>query len=297
MRIHPVLPAAALLGLLAACDSTLKVSITDAPPLTSATRVWLQFSGMEIKPLGGKAKSFEFSPPKGFDLLTLREGNVATLLDDTTVDAGSYEWIRLTMDSTAGSSYVVDATGTHALTIPSGAESGLKIIRAFTLPADGRADLTIDFVLHKSIIAASGQSTDLVLNPVLRLVDNLEAGIIAGAFTSSTFASVCNGKAPVIYLYTGANVTPDDIYNPLDGSADTNPAVDPLVTATTASNSSAQYAYHIAFVPEGTYTVAFTCDSDDPAVDENVAPAVPLQFVTYSQAVTVTAGQTTTVNF
>lgn len=297
MRIRNVLAAAALLGMLAACDSTLRVSITDAPPLTSATKVWLQFTGLEIKPLGGKAKSFEFSPPKSVDLLVLQNGELATLLDDTTVDAGSYEWIRLTLDSTAGSSYVVDATGQHALSLPDSAEGGLKVTRAFTLPADGRTDLIIDFVLHKSIITATGQSTDLVLNPVLRLVDKLEAGTIAGAFTSSTFASPCNGKAPVIYLYTGVNVTPDDVYNPLGGGADTNTAVDPLLTALTETNSSSQYAYHIAFVPQGTYTVAFTCDADDPVVDENLAPAVPLQFVTYSQPVTVTAEQTTTVNF
>jgi hypothetical protein len=171
------------------------------------------------------------------------------------------------------------------------------VVRAFTLPADGRADLTIDFVLHKSIIASPGQSTDLALNPVLRLVDDLEAGIIEGTFTSMPSAQICNGEAPVIYLYTGANATPDDIYNPVDGGTDTNPAADPLVTATTALNSSGRYAYRIAFLPEGTYTLAFTCDSDDPAVDENLPPAVPLKFVSNAQPAAVSAQQTTTVNF
>ena len=71
MRIQNVLPATALLALLGACggedmanpqaNSTLNVAITDAP-LTSATKVWLQFTGMEIKPLGGQAQSFAFSP-------------------------------------------------------------------------------------------------------------------------------------------------------------------------------------------------------------------------------------------
>ena len=297
MRIRYLLPAAASLGMLASCDSTLKVSITDAPPLTSATKVWLQFSAMEIKPLGGKAQSFEFSPPRGFDLLTLQHGNTATLLDDTTVSAGSYEWIQLTMDSTAGSSYVVDATGQHALSIPGGAESGLKLTRGFVMPADGRADLTIDFMLHQSIIATPGQSPDLVLKPVLRLVDNLEAGILAGAFTSKPLAAICNGTAPVMYLYSGANIVPDDIFNPLKGGTDTNPAVDPLVTTTSAPNSSGQYSYRFAFIPSGTYTVSYTCDADDPTVDENAPPAVPIGFVTYSQPVTVAPGQTATANF
>ena len=95
----------------------------------------------------------------------------------------------------------------------------------------------------------------------------------------------------------GASVVPDDIYNPLNGGTDTAPTVDPLVTAPASLNGSSVYAYSIAFVPVGSYTVAFTCDNDDPAVDENAPPAVPLNFVVYPQAVTVTVGQTSTANF
>jgi hypothetical protein len=56
------------------------------------------------------------------------------------------------------------------------------------------------------------------------------------------------------------------------------------------------YAYSIAFLPAGTYTVAFTCDPDDPAVDES-ATAGLIQFAKYPTAVTVTANTTTPVNF
>jgi hypothetical protein len=167
------------------------------------------------------------------------------------------------------------------------------------MPAGGRADFTIDFVLQKSIIAPPGQSPDYLMKPVLRMTDNARVGTIGGTFASQTLNAIpaCTGKAPVVYLYESGGVTPDDIYNPTDGSSDTAPLVDPLVTSTATLNSSSQYTYRVAFAPAGTYTVAFTCNNDDPLVDENAAPATPLSFTVYAQPVVVTAGQTTTANF
>jgi hypothetical protein len=275
--------------------STLHLNLTDAP-VTGATTVWVQFTGVEVKPVGGPAVSFEFSPARGFDLLTLQNGNAATLLPDATVPAGEYEWVRLMVDPTPDSSYVVDATGQHGLRIPSGMQTGLKLIRGFTMPAGGRADFTIDFLLDKSIIAPPGQSPNYQMKPVLRMTDNVEAGTLAGSFAAPTLAAIpaCAGKAPTVYLYEGTAVAPDDIFNPADGSADTAPTVDPLVT-TTATLVSGVYTYKIAFLQTGTYTAAFTCNNDDPLVDENTT--TPLNFVVYALPLTITAGQTTTANF
>jgi hypothetical protein len=302
-------PALAALGLaclaLASCGggssgatSTLALSLVDAP-VTGATSVWVQFTGVEIKPVNGPAQSFTFSPAKGYDLLTLQNGNAATLLGDTTVDAGDYEWVRLIVDTTPDSSYVVDSSGHHGLRIPSGAETGLKLIRGFTMPAGGRADFTIDFVLDQSIIAPPGQSPNYLMKPVLRMTNNVEVGTLQGTISAAKLATVpsCTGKTPRVYLYEGASIVPDDIYNPLDGSTDTAPAVAPLVTATGMSNGSGAYTYHIGYVRTGTYTVAFTCDDDDPLVDENAPPAIPLNFTVYPSPVVISTGQTATADF
>jgi hypothetical protein len=275
-------------------DSTMHLSLTDAP-LTGATKVWLQFTGVEVKPADGSALTFAFSPAAGFDMLTLQNGNAVTLLGDTTVPAGEYEWVRLILDPAAGSSYVIDGSGQHNLRIPSGQQTGLKLVRGFTMPAGGRGDFTIDFMLDKSIIAPPGQSPDYLMKPTLRMTNNVETGTLTGTFSPSTLAGIpaCTGKAPQVYLYEGS-VVPDDIYNPTDGSVDTAPTVDPLVTAT-ATLASGTYSYRIGFVQAGSYTVAFTCNNDDPLVDENTT--TPLSFVTYPQAVSIAAGQTTTANF
>jgi len=283
-------------GTVAPATSTLSLGITDAP-VTGATKVWISISGVEIKPAGGNAVSFNFATPKGFDLLTLQNGNAASLLPDTSVAAGSYEWIRLILDASAGSSYVVDGSGQHSLNIPSGAETGLKLVQGFTMPQGGRADFTIDFVLARSIIAPPGQGPNYTFKPVLRLVDNVQVGTLAGSFDTQTLASIpaCATHAPVVYVYPGS-VTPDDSYVPATGSTDS--PTGPLTTATATLNANSLYAYKIGFLTAGTYTVAFTCNADDPAVHDTVQTPATVAFRVYAtNPVTITANQTTTANF
>jgi len=277
--------------------STLNLGITDSP-VDGAQKVWIQFTGVEVKPQGGAPIDFTFTTPKGFDLLSLSGGTTATFLNGSIVPAGAYEWVRLMIDPTPGSSYIIDSIGTqHDLRIPSGAESGLKLIQGFTMPVGGVANFTVDFVLSRSVIAPPGQSPDYMLKPVLRLVDNAQVGTISGTIQTAALGAPqthCGTRAPVVYLFAGAGVTPDDIYVPDTAPA---PAVQPLVTTTATLNANSLYAYVIAFVPAGSYTVAFSCDADDPSIDETALMPPTLQFTTYPQAVSVTSNMTTTADF
>jgi hypothetical protein len=279
--------------------STLNLGLTDAS-VTGVTKVWIQFTGVEVKPVNASPIDFSFSPEKGFDLLTLQNGTTATFLNGSTIPAGQYEWVRLMVDTNPGAMYVMDSTGQHNLTIPSGAETGLKLIQGYTMPVGGVANFTVDFVLSKSLIAPPGQAPDYKLKPVLRLVDNAQVGTIAGVFDATTLAAQpnCGTQAPVVYVYPGASVTPDDIYLPPEGTTDVDAAgtAEPLTTATAALNSS-QYAYSVAFLPAGTYTVTFTCDPDDPTVDEDTLSPNPIHFFAPTQSVTVSANMTSTANF
>jgi hypothetical protein len=283
--------------------STLNLGLTDAS-VSGVSNVWIRFTGVEVKPAGGNPIDFMFSPAKSFDLLTLQGGTTATFLNGATIPAGQYEWVRLMVDTSAGASFVMLSSGQqHDLTIPSGAETGLKLIQGFTMPVGGMANFTVDFVLSKSLIAPQGLSPDYLLKPVLRLVDNAQVGTITGTFQAMTLSNPsnpnCSKRPPVVYVYMGPSVTPDDIYNPPAGMTDTTDpasAAQPLTTATAALNSMNDYAYSIAFLPSGTYTVAFTCDPDDPTVDESATPGL-IQFAKYPTAVTVTANMTTMVNF
>ena len=136
-----------------------------------------------------------------------------------------------------------------------------------------------------------------MLKPVLRLVDNAQVGTITGTIQTAALGAPqahCGTRAPVIYVYTGSGVTPDDIYVPSSGPL---PAIQPLVTTTATLNANSLYAYTIAFMPVGMYTVAFSCDDDDPSIDETALVPGTIQFTTYPLDVSVTVNMTTTVDF
>lgn len=268
----------------------LSLAITDAP-VDDASSVVVQFSGVAFKRAGAAPEMVQnLTPsPRQLDLLQYQEGRAALLLDGVTLPAGDYEWIRLIVDNETGvrDSYIVLTGGEECeLEVPSGAESGLKLNRGFTLPADGSVALTIDFDLRKSIHAPPGQlgaaeacTQGYLMRPTLRIVDDANVGAIAGHVAAELVTEQC---LPKVYVFSGAGATPDDI----DG---TDP--DPLVVADVAvENGSTAFAYRAAFLPPGPYTVAFTCDDDDATVDDT------LTFVG-AQDVTVQANLISTADF
>lgn len=248
------------------------LSITDAP-VDDATSVVIQFSGVTFKPVGAAQEVVaNFGAPRQLDLLQYQDGRSALLLDNVVLPAGDYEWIRLTVDNQPNvrDSYLTQTTGGECeLRVPSGAESGLKLNRGFSLPANGAIALTIDFDLRKSLHAPPGQSGQGVdctqgylLRPTLRLVDNANVGAIVGTVDNTL---VTTGCLPKVYVFGGSGVVPDDLEE-----ANTTGDVDPIVVASiNVQNGATTHPYNAAFMPPGDYTVAFTC-SDDPATTDEV---------------------------
>ena len=287
--------------------STLSISLADAP-LSGVSEVDVTVTGVEVQPTDGQAISFNLSQAQKINLLTFQSGTVFPLVDRQLVPAGQYQWIRLMLDTTTPhANQVVVATGSNAgtydLKIPSGAETGLKLIQGFTMPANGApTHFVIDFVASKSIVSA-GNSGQWLLKPVLRMVDVSASGTIAGTISAAlaaappqTTATTCSqANPPAVYVYVGSNATPDDIYT---GTETDSGLVEPLTTQTTtpkANGAKFDFTYSIPFLPAGTYTVAFTCDPDDPSVDESAAGTI--HFTIAPTPAVVTNNTTTTVNF
>jgi hypothetical protein len=308
----------AVTALLAACgggdgDSsatgTLKLGVTDAP-VDVAEAVVVKFAGVELKPVGGEAFSIDLAST--IDLYPLQGTQRAMLLDDAKVPAGDYEWMRLKISTEPNvvDSYIAIGGEECELRIPSGAETGLKVIRGFTVGVGSVTDMTIDFNLAKSIVQPPGQRADeltcdgqaYLLKPVLRVVDNLQVGAISGTVASELVAteSCANSSAKPgkVYVYgpfaAGATLptTLDDLDQNLNDG-------DPITTALVDVDASSNYAYTIGFVPGGDYVVAYTCDADDATQDANVAGGT--EVVTFTPAagttVTVAANATSTVDF
>jgi len=326
-------PVLALLGTLTACGggtdssgptSSLNVSLTDAPmSRAGVVSVFITVTGVEVQPANGSAMSFPMMNPLTVDLLSLQKGNLASLVNAASVPAGSYGWIRLDLDTSAGKNYVLvcsDGTTTCAspsnipLTIPSGAETGLKIVRGFTMPVNGAIHLVVDFNVDSSIVPIPN-SASWHMKPTLRVVQTDTVGSIAGtigaaalqaAKSSVTACSATN--LPTVYIYSTqsatTNVTPDDIFTGTEETTET--AVQPVTTQLTTYNmADGSASFNIQWLASDSgynyYTVAFTCDPDDPSVDESaiVPPATTptITFNTNPTPVAVTTGMTSTVNF
>ena len=294
---------------------TLRLGITDAP-VDQADAVVVQFTGVELKPMGGAAFSRDFPAPKTLDVLALQGTARALLLDGESVPAGEYEWLRLKVnaDPAVRDSFVTIGGQECEMRIPSGAETGLKLVRGFTVGVGAVTDFTIDFDLRKSVVQPPGQRADedtcngqvYLLKPALRIVDSLQVGTISGTIDSSLLsASSCvasTAKPGSVYLFGPVTATDPAPTVPDDDDGVSTDGADAITSALVNPDT---FKYTIGFVPVGKYVVAYTCDADDTTVDADAdaAPAPPDtdEVVTFSPVngttVDVAANQTVTVDF
>lgn len=265
----------------------LSVAVTDAP-IDAANHVFVEFSGVSIKPADGDVIELTLEENASIDLLSLQGSLSEALVTDEEVPAGEYEWVRLHVNAEHDGvldSYIELDTGNQLeLRVPSGSQTGLKLVSGFTVAAGGNTNITIDFDLRKSVVLPGGQA-GAMLKPALRLIDNTVVGTVAGSVDAEVLTDQCADPANeygAVYIYSGADATVTDV-----SGADT----DPLTTALVAQVDGG-YEYEAGFLEAGDYTLAYTCDaaSDQPeTVDE-------LTFIGTSNA-TVEADMTTEVNF
>jgi hypothetical protein len=262
----------------------MKLSVADAPPADSSTHVVVVFTGVELTGNSGNPVTITFPEPKSIDLMT-QSGTASAVLFDQPIAPGSYGQIRLMVvaDGSANNSYIDFADGSRmGLRVPSGSETGFKLVSGFTVPSSGVVDYTIDFDLRKAITCPPGQAPACILKPVERLVDNTSVGNIQGQVTST----LPSGCTPGVYLYSGAVTKPEDM-NSTAPTTDTN---QPLVSKVPVASSVPPYYYQFTFLPPGTFTVAFTCQ----AAQDNPDQADPSVILTPVATTVVTAGQTAT---
>lgn len=256
---------------------TLSLSVTDAP-VDGAVSVVVQFTGVQLLSTSGEVLTFTFETPKTIDLLALQGGNSALLLDKISVPEGDYPVISLTVNAEPGvlDSYIELTDGSQvSLWIPSGNETGLILTQGCSVTANGVADFVIDFDLRKSVFDPEVLGGDYILKPVLRIVDNTEAGSIAGSVDVALTTDTTCTSGNAVYIFEGLNVTPDDVGGAVEPEA---------TTLVTADNT-----YKAAFLEPGDYTVAFTCQAadDNPDTDDAIA-FVGAVNVTVSTGVEVT---------
>lgn len=118
--------------------------------------------------------------PGTYDLLALTNGVFAELAV-ASIPAGHYTQVRLKLGE--GSTVVVGGV-THPLIIPSGLQSGLKLLGEFDVPAGGGFDLGLDFDAARSVID-NGDGT-WKLQPTVRIMPLAAAGAVRGSISPSS---------------------------------------------------------------------------------------------------------------
>ena len=274
----------------------MNLGVTDGP-VDAASAVVVSFTGVELQPSGGgNPVTFNFNAPQTINLLNEQNGNEASLLNGATVPAGNYAWIRLLLnvaaDGTVANSYIEINGAQYPLMIPSGAQTGLKLVQGFTMTANQVADFTVDFMLQQSITAPPGQAgggiQDYILKPALRLINNVQAGTISGTVALSTLQS----NSACLNGYSGSGPLPNAHVYVFSGTATPSSSLTPVVEPQITLSSSGSYSYDQPFLLAGGYTLAVACTSTSTTGSTTVSFLPPA-----GMSATVTANQTTTVNF
>lgn len=134
------------------------------------------------------------TPMKTFNLLELVNGVMLDLgLAD--MDPGHYTQLRLMIGSTADdgqnifgndhpyANYIIDENGdSHELKIPSGMQSGVKLVKGFDINAGELTELILDFDAAKSVVKA-GKSGKWLLKPTIKVLDTRLYAVINGNVT------------------------------------------------------------------------------------------------------------------
>lgn len=250
----------------------LSLGVSDGP-VHEAAKVCITFDSIEFKPAGGgQSFTIELDPPEKINLLDFQGANAAPILENEELPAGDYEWVRLGVDASMGgnggagdtggdacdgdASYIVMAGGTvHNIFVPSGDQTGLKLVRGFTVPINGSIDATADWDLMRSMTAPPGLGPDVILKPTIRLVDNVEVGTLAGVVAHELAASAdCE---PSVYVFDDG-VTPNAIAE--DGEDPDDPIATAMVHQQQNGDGTTTFHYEVGFLLAGSYEAAFTCD-------------------------------------
>ncbi len=189
-----------------------------------------------------------------FDLLDLVNGVFATL-GEVELETGLYTQIRIMLES---ATLIVDGTPQN-LSIPSGAQTGIKLVGGFRVDPDVITEIAVDFDVARSLHESPPGSGDYILRPTIRLVQTTLSGSISGTVIPTGIGAVLCA----LYPATGDTVA-TTLADPATGAY-----VLPALLAGTYDVSAAAVGYE-----ESTRTgITVTAGADTPHVDFELVPS------------------------
>jgi hypothetical protein len=286
---------------------SLSLSLTDAS--TDAYQaVYVTIGEVQVHMNGGAWKVVA-SPNKTYNLLDLVNG-VREQLGISELDAGNYTEMRLIIGETPDgginiltqkhpyANYVIDLDDNeHELKVPSGYQTGVKIVQGFTISEKQTTELVLDFSASASVVVA-GKSGNWLLKPTIKVLNTEEWAIISGTVRDGANQGV-EGVLVSAQIFTEppANPSADDIENEV------------VIETSTVTDAAGQYKI---FIRPGTYNIVAYSTYYSPAVEcsvklvsgevapNNDFPLVSVETETVSGSVTISGAvedQYATISF
>ncbi|MBW1826644.1 MAG: DUF4382 domain-containing protein [Deltaproteobacteria bacterium] len=178
---------------------TLYLSLTDATTdeyqavYVTIKEVWVHMGGNEKKDGNWDVVA---SPDETYNLLDLANG-VLEQLGIAELPAGHYTQMRLIIGDIPDigfnfmgekhpyANYIIDRSDKyHELKVPSGLQTGIKIVNGFDINANETTELILDFDASRSIVMA-GASGQWLLKPTIKVLETDNYSIIRGTVTLS----------------------------------------------------------------------------------------------------------------
>ncbi len=256
-------------------DGDVSLSLTDsASDQYKAAYVTVDKVQVHSEAMEGDTWKTIFIPQKTYDLLALANG-VRESLGIVALSAGHYTQMRLVLGDTPDNgvnilsqshpfaNYVIDANDAyHELKVPSGSQTGVKIVQGFDVNANETTELILDFNVSASVVIA-GSSGQYLLKPTIEVLTTTDFAILSGKVTAAADGSALTGALVTAQTFDGA-------------AADARDQVE--IESGTVSTDGGAYAL---FLRPSSYNVV--------AYKTGYSPAV--------NAVTLVAGTTSTSDF
>lgn len=191
---------------------TMTVEMTDAP-IDSADAVNVHIERVEVQAQDSEGEEGEWiilsEPQQSYNLLELVNG-ATEVIGTKELEPGTYEQIRLIL-STDGHSVVVDNTE-YSMTVPSGAQTGIKLNIDAEIQPDIEYVLLLDFDASRSVVAAGqpGNAQKYLLKPVIKAKEKAITGNIEGVVNPAD-------AQPVVYAIAGSDTLASTIADTSSG--------------------------------------------------------------------------------
>lgn len=274
------------------------LGVSDAA-VNNVAAVNLVFKEVVLQSSGGTTTRFETldesGNPQKVNLLAYQGSSTFELIADKEIDAGDYEWMRVTVVngiegeiSEMRSHVVYEDESRAALAVKRKGNDGEGEIQINSvLVNQGENDYVLEFDLGKALVKTGNSSTVYLKPTAVRLENQALVFDISGTVTAdlqtaciadnSALAPTVGGFKQVVYLYTQTEGELGDVQEEGNG---------PMATA--VLNQEGQF--EIGFVPAGDYQIAYSClgHLDDPESVDTTFALYSTQSVSVSQDTQVT---------